>query len=432
MKTFQDYELVTDKNTFILNAITEYRQSKFYKDALDAEAYFKADNTGILNRPKWTMKKNGKQISFSKNIAISNFLFRFIVQQNQHLLSNGVEVKQKERLGMTFDKILESIGERALVHGVCYGFWNLDHIEKFEALNFFTLLDERTSEPKIGIRFWQLASDKPMYVQVYEEAGFTEYKVSGKNMLEVQALTPYKLKIRKDMISTEIIGSENYTALPIVPLYANDFHRSEFTPSIKSKIDLYDKIFSDFGDNLERTNDIYWVIKNYGGNDARELLAEIEEYKAVIADDESSAEPRTIDVPFQARQTAMDMLKKELYSDYMALNMDEISGGSLTNVAISTATANLNMKVNRYEWQVYQFVQSILMLSGVETQDIKFRRQSIANELEQMQMLYLCRADLDLQTALEKNPLVSIDEVREIMKRLDLESVNAIDDIEVI
>ena len=53
-----------------------------------------------------------------------------------------------------------------------------------------------------------------MYVQVYEEAGFTEYKVSGKNMLEVQALTPYKLKIRKDMISTEIM-SELQTDSPI-------------------------------------------------------------------------------------------------------------------------------------------------------------------------------------------------------------------------
>ena len=194
---------------------------------------------------------------------------------------------------------------------------------------------------------------------------------------------------------------------------------------------MYDKIFSDFGDNLERTNDIYWVVKNFGGNDARELLAEIEEYRAVIADDESSAEPHTIEVPFQARQVALDILRKELYSDYMALNMDEISGGSLTNVAISTATANLNMKVNRYEWQVYQFVQQVLSLTGIDTQDIKFRRQSIANELEQMQMLYMCRADLDLQTALEKNPLVNIDEVDEIMKRLDLESVNAIDDIEV-
>ena len=429
MRTFQDYEIASEKKTFILDAISEYRSSKFYKDALDAEAYFKAENTGILNRPKWTMKKNGKQISFSKNIAISNFLFRFIVQQNQHLLSNGVEIQQKEKLGMTFDKMLESIGERALVHGVCYGFWNMDHIEKFEALNFFTLLDERTSQPKLGVRFWQTSQDKPMYVQVYEVNGFTEYKTTGNGLQEIQPLTPYKLKIRKDMISTEIISSENYAVLPIIPLYANDFHRSEFTASIKSKIDLYDKIFSDFGDNLERTNDIYWVIKNYGGDNAKELLAEIEEYRAVIADDESSAEPHTIEVPFQARQVALDMLKKELYSDYMALNMDEISGGSLTNVAISTATANLNMKVNRYEWQVYQFVQSVLMLSGIETQDIKFRRQSIANELEQMQMLYMCRADLDLQTALEKNPLVNIDEVDEIMRRLDLESVNAIGEV---
>ena len=140
--------------------MNEYKSSDFFRNALESTAYFKGENTGISNRPKWTMKKTGKTIYFSKNIAISNFFFRFVVQQNQYLLVNGLQTKDqavKGRLGYGFDKTLEAIGEKSLMHGKSWGFWNNDHLEQFDSASndgfngFFALLDERTSEPKIGI-----------------------------------------------------------------------------------------------------------------------------------------------------------------------------------------------------------------------------------------------------------------------------------------
>jgi len=436
--TYQDYQSANDKTQFIRNAITTYKNSKEFTDAVEAEAYFRADNTAIKHRPKWTMKKSGKVFYFQKNITISNFLFRFVTQQNQYLLANGLQLKDqdlKDQLGIGFDKTLESVGEKALVHGSCWGFWNNDHLEKFEIASvnklngFMPLFDELTGEAVVGIKFWQIDTGRPMIISLYELDGVTVYKDSKKDeSIEIlQDKKPYKISKIKFSNGKEIIeGSSNYNgSLPIIPLYANDFKKPEFSPSIKTKIDMFDKIFSDFGDNLERTNDIYWVISNFGGNAprAKELLAEIEEYKAVFNSGTgagASAEPRTIDVPYAARQTALEILENSLYADYMSMNMSEITGGSLTNVAIDTARFNLDTKTNRYEWQVFQFVQKILNLKGTVTEDIKFRRQSIANQSENIgNVITEFEAGLiDRRTALEKLDNIDPDEIDVIMARL--------------
>jgi hypothetical protein len=117
------------------------------------------------------------------------------------------------------------------------------------------------------------------------------------------------------------------------------------------------------------------------------------------------------------------MLERALYQDYMALDMDELTGGSLTNVAIRAATANLNLKADRYEWQVRRFVKDILDLVGKPTDEIRFKRQSIANESETVADIAVMRQDIDRRTALKLNPYIQEEEIEQIMLDLDAESV---------
>jgi hypothetical protein len=109
----------------------------------------------------------------------------------------------------------------------------------------------------------------------------------------------------------------------------------------------------------------------------------------------------------------------------MALDMDALTGGSLTNVAIETATANLNLKADRYEWQVFRFVQGILALIGVETEEVKFKRQTIANRSEIVADIAVMRDYIDQETALKLNPYIDQEEIEEITERLAAESVAA-------
>jgi predicted ThiF/HesA family dinucleotide-utilizing enzyme len=104
--------------------------------------------------------------------------------------------------------------------------------------------------------------------------------------------------------------------------------------------------------------------------------------------------------------------------------MDELTGGSLTNVAIRAATANLNLKANRYEWQVRQFVRQILLLAGIESDEIRFKRQTIANESETVADIAVMRQDIDQRTALKLNPYIQEDEIDDIMGDVDAEVIS--------
>lgn len=60
----------------------------------------------------------------------SGILQRLVTQQTQYLLGNGVtlpDAAMKRRLGTDFDRVLSRLGEKALLHGVCWLYWNHDH-----------------------------------------------------------------------------------------------------------------------------------------------------------------------------------------------------------------------------------------------------------------------------------------------------------------
>lgn len=454
--TYQDWEQTPDAERAekLLQIINGYKSSDDFKRGLLANQYFRAENPEVaakyLLRPTTfeykdeatgRVKKANRQERIDGNRVFSSFFSRFVIQQNQYLLANGVTLSDeatKKRLGLGFDKALERLGERALVHGVAWGYWNVDHLEVIEAVKdnlsgAVALVDERTSEPMALVQFWQVNSKRPLYVRLFEIGGVSEYRKGDDKLEEIdKSRRPYIVRTITDALGTEEVGGDNYSRLPVIPLWASEERRSELTPAIKSKIDLYDRILSDFGDNLDRACDVYWVLNNFGGttSDIADTLATIEKLKAVAnmsdgTGNSSTAEPHTIEVPYAARQAALEILQKQLYSDYMALSMDELTGGSLTNVAIETAMMNLNLKADRYEWQCFQFVQGVLRLLGIETEKIKFKRQQLVNRSETVADISLMRDYIDQETALKLNPYIDQEEIPDIINRLAAESMSA-------
>ena len=454
--TYQDWLAAsdTDRIAMLEKIVRDYKASDDFRSGLTANEYFRTDNTEVRNKMLMQPRaveykdKNGRTRKKSQPVKIagnrvrSGFFPRFVIQQNQFLLSNGVTLDNadlKKRLGLGFDKQLERCGEKALLHGVCWGFWNYDHLEIIEAVKdglsgAVALLDEETSEPMVLVQFWQINNNRPLYLRVFSPDGVVKYRMGKEELEEIpDTRRPYVVRTQSDAYGPVEITGENYGGrLPVVPLWASEERRSELTLAIKSKIDLYDRIFSDFGDNLDRANDVYWVLNNFGGtiDDVAEMLEQINRVKAVAnmtdgTGTSSTAELKTVDVPYAARQTALDILQKQLYSDFMALDMDALTGGSLTNVAIETATANLNLKADRYEWQCFRFVQGILALIGVETEQIKFKRQTIANRSEIVQDISVMRDYIDQETALKINPYIDQEEIQDILDRLAAESMTA-------
>lgn len=474
--TWQDwqsegYDAVEAENThaqaqkaeYIGRIIKLYKASDDFRNALTANEYFRGNNPEVQKKAILRKRlvdvevqgEDGRTKKVQQTMAnelignrIPNKIFgRFVIQQNQFLLSNGVTMQDatmKERLGRGFDKVLQRIGQNALKHGVGWGFWNHDHIESISAADdaltgFVALIDEMTQEPMVGIQFWQISSKKPMTVRLFEGDGITMYRTREGKLEISEPKRAYVVTSMVDALGVAAQTGTNYDRLPVIPFFANDEKASELTYAIKQKIDLYDRIVSDFGDNLDRTNDVYWVLNNYGGStrEIQSMLRMIEELRVVVNQTDggtsSTAEPKTFEVPYVARQTALDLLRKALYDDYMALSMDELTGGSLTNVAIQAAMTNLNLKADMYEWQAFDFVQRVLSLIGIESEDISFQRQAIVNKSEIVTDIYVAREDLDRETRLKKNPYILQEEIDGIIERKsneDLTGIVSVDELE--
>ena len=433
MKTYEDLLEASDKMAFVREAINAYKADAMYMDAFTGYEYFRRRNTTISRYQKLLYKMSGEAVpdNYSANYKFSNAFFPiFVRQENSYLLGNGVtfnEDKTKDKLGGDeFDGVLLRAGEASLWGGVSYGFWNLDHLEVFKATEFAPLFGEEDGGIHAGIRFWQIADNKPLRATLYEEDGYTEYIWREGEGSILKPKQTYKQIVRQSIVDgTEILNGENYPSFPIVPLWANSMHQTELI-GLQSKIDGYDLIQSGLANDLDDASQIYWTLQNAGGMDDIDLAAFLQHMKTVkaaIVDDEGAkAEAHTIDVPYQARQAGLQDLRDSLYRDAMALDTDKITAGSVTATAINAAYDNLNLKCDDYEACVTAFIKEILALIGIDDSPT-YKRSKLMNQSEETQVILSAAQFLDDETVLKHLPFISPDEIESILGQREKEEM---------
>ena len=247
MKTFQDFQAAVaagETIDFLCQAINEHRSSPEYSIALDADEYEAQRNVTINEWVKFLYTMDGRKVpdyTASNNRLANNFFHRLNTQRRTYSLGNGVSftnvqetaengVKKqkdttKEFLGNDFDSMLDKAAYLALIHRVSFIFWNLDHGDVFKLTEFVPLWDEEDGSLKAGIRFWSLDwTQRPVIVVLYEEDGYTKYHTKpGSKGLDLELLEDKQAY--KHIVATSeadgdvVVGEENYSSLPIVPLW---------------------------------------------------------------------------------------------------------------------------------------------------------------------------------------------------------------------
>ena len=442
--TYQDFlESQNDVKGFIAKAINQHTSSEMYKTAVDADNYDRQKNTTIYNYVRTIMTSTGATVedfTAANNRIASNFFHRLNTQRCMYSLGNGVSFSEhkgkvrvdgveqtvdqtKELLSVDFDTALKDLAYKALIHGVSFGFWNFDRLYVFPLTEFVPLWDEDTGALMAGIRFWQLDTDKPMTAVLYEVDGYTKYKGgrhSGSlNFDVVQEKRAYKQVYRvSEADGAEVVGGENYGALPIVPLWGSKLHQSTLV-GMQRSIDSYDLIRSGFANDLTDCAQIYWILSNCSGMTEPELARFRDRLKiqhiAVADTDNSGVTPYTQEIPFQARQTYLDSIRAGIYEDFGGLDVHTVAAGA-TNDHIDAAYQPLDENADDFEFQIIKFVQQVLALIGIEDTPV-FKRNRISNQMEQTQMVMLEAQYLDEETLLQKLPNITVDEIPGILAR---------------
>lgn len=438
MKTYQDFLEVAEKSDrermeFVLSAINDHKNSDLYQQAKIAREYDEHRNVTIITVQKLLYTLSGKAIpdNYSANYKLRSAFFPiFMRQETQYLLSNGVILKNaenKKRLGRKFDNQIQDLARSALVGGVAYGFWNLDHLEVFTVLDFVPMLDEENGSLRAGIRFWQVAANKPLRATLYEPDGFTQFiRRSGK---EMEILAPKRgyisVEASSEVDGTEILEYQNYPGFPIIPMYGNRARQSELVGQ-REAIDCYDLIKSGFADTVDDASIIYWTISNAGGMDEIDMARFKETMRRIgvglVDDDGAKAEAHTLTIPVEAREALLSRLSDDLYRDFQMLDTTKIQGGQKTATEITAAYQQMDNKVDEFEYCVGDFLYQLFALIGIDD-DPTFTRSKIVNQLEQTQMVLMAAEYLGDEFTLKHLPWLTQEEIANILKRKSAEEL---------
>ena len=421
---------------FVLDAIREHKESDLYKTAYDAELYYKHQNPTIMRFQKFVYNQFGQKVPdiWSPNNKIaSNWYNYFTTQAVSYLLGNGVTFKSeanKDKLGKDFDKKVQDVAIHAKNGGVAFGFWNLDHIECFDLTEFVPIYDEDDGGLKAGIRFWQIDDSKPLRATLYELDGYTDYiKRKGEDVAILHDKRAYTHIVRKNDIEGEtILDGAPPAGFPIVPLW--NINRQSDLVGNRGTIDAYDLMVSGLINNVSDGEFIYWILKNCGGMNEADDAKFIEQLKLTRVahadgDDGASVEAHNVNVEFEATAEALDRLTNQLYVDFMALKVQDVSAGSVTATQIQAAYEPINQKTDQFEYQVTEFINGILALAGIDDEPT-YTRSQMSNQSETLEMVLQAAEYLDDEYVTTKilTLLGDADKAQEVLKRKDAEAAD--------
>lgn len=153
-----------------------------------------------------------------------------------------------------------------------------------------------------------------------------------------------------------------YEEYGFIPFFRLDNNRKQFSglKPIKDLIDDYDMMSCGLSNNLADFDHPLHVVKGFQGDNLDELAVNLKTKKMIGVDPTGDVEIRTVDIPYQARQTKMLEDEKNIYRFGMGFNSAQIGDGNVTNVVIKSRYALLDLKCNKLEMKLKAFLKNIV------------------------------------------------------------------------
>lgn len=155
-----------------------------------------------------------------------------------------------------------------------------------------------------------------------------------------------------------------YEDFGTIPFFRLDNCTKRFSglKAIKNLIDDYDLMSCGLSNNLQDASEYLVVVKGFQGDNLEELIQNVKTKKHIGVDGEKGGgvEFKTVDIPYQARQTKLELDEKNIYRFGMGFNSAQLGDGNITNVVIKSRYALLDLKCNKLEIRLKQFLRKIL------------------------------------------------------------------------
>ena len=192
-----------------------------------------------------------------------------------------------------------------------------------------------------------------------------------------------------------------------IPFFRLDNCKKQFSglKPIKDLIDDYDLMSCGLSNNIQDTNESLYVVKGFQGDNLDELMVNIKTKKHIGVDEDGGVEIKTIDIPYQARQTKLELDEKNIYRFGQALNTAGLKDtAATTNLAIKAAYSLLDLKANKLEIRLKQFMRKLLKVVLKEINDLN------GTDFQQKDV-YFC-FDREVPTNAQENAQIELTEAQ--------------------
>ena len=357
--------------------------------------YYEAEHD-ILSYRVFFIDANGKfqEDKTKSNIKISHPFFTELVDQEvQYMLSgkDGFVKSDNPELQTELDAYfnenedftseLYEVLTGAISKGFeyMYAYKNSEGKTAFQCADSMGVVEVRAKETDDGceyIIFWyvdRIGKDnkKIKRIQVWDskQAFFYVQEEDGKIELDkAVALNPRPHAIyKKD-------GDEStyYEDFGFIPFFRLDNCKKQFSglKPIKALIDSYDLMNCGLANNIQDTNEALYVVKGFEGENLDEMMFNTKVKKHLGVPEGGGVEILTTDIPVEARKVKMEVDEKNIYRFGMGFNSAQLGDGNITNIVIKSRYALLDLKCNKLEIRLKQFMRKLLKIVLKEINDI--------------------------------------------------------------
>ncbi|KAA8371114.1 phage portal protein [Leuconostoc carnosum] len=288
-------------------------------------------------------------------------------------------------------------------------------------LRTYKKLDQDSGKNIYIHEYWNDSEVQMFQSQPYGETGsrlFQEYQ--GVDIIDVST---------QETVGTSNTRQHELGKVPFIAFRNNKRERRDLD-KYKGLIDVYDKVYNGFVNDVDDVQQVILVLTNYSGTNLGEFRRQLVEDKAIKLETSDSYEKAgvdtlTIDIPIEARESLLNNTRDAIYYNAQAVNPNKIELGNNTGVAIKMLYSQLELKAGVVEKQfrigISHLVRAILRHLGISDSDKRkitqtWTRTSITNNVEQATVLQQLADVSSIETVAKNNPLV--DDWQEEVKRL--------------
>lgn len=155
-------------------------------------------------------------------------------------------------------------------------------------------------------------------------------------------------------------GGVSYGFIPFFRLDNCKKQISALKP-IKDLIDDYDLMNAGLSNNIQDTNEALYVVRGFQGDNLDELMVNVKAKKHIGVDEEGGVDIKTVDIPVEARKAKMEVDEKNIYRFGFGLNTAGLKDtAATTNLAIQSAYSLLDLRANKLEKRLKQFLRKLV------------------------------------------------------------------------